>query len=494
MTSKTRPMPSADALARVEKIIASGDLASLSPEERAAHYLDVCASVGLNPLTRPFDFIMLDGKLQLYARKNATDQLRAMHGVSVEVLSRATETGVFTVHVKARASDGRTDEDFGAVSLVQPAMRLDQTGRIVDNPDAGKPLQGQALADRLMHGVTKAKRRVTLSICGLSMLDETEIDDVRSQGGQRDTAQIKPFPRPALRVIEPAGGPPALFADDVPTPDGEPAATDPDPVPAPSAEAAIPGQAQPGTAHDPAADADLRREILLDQIESRLVRRWPNLSGPDKKAKLDMVADHFGGACWTELERVLTVEQLEAGAATMFAALDAEPAPASVAGPGTKRIRTIEVGLTMPATPDRPGPVPAREFNAALAELEGDASAAQVSGALARLAANVVSRARAATNAAPSAEAEANATPERTGKAWKVGERVLGEIAWLMARPAAKGDPARVESAFAAYRDSVARMHPEQRARAEQAKAAALAEAERVAAEKAGKGGAPRAA
>jgi hypothetical protein len=39
-------------------------------------------------------------------------------------------------------------------------------------------LKGDALANALMKAETKSKRRVTLSICGLGMLDETEVDTI----------------------------------------------------------------------------------------------------------------------------------------------------------------------------------------------------------------------------------------------------------------------------------------------------------------------------
>ncbi|EOV0478051.1 hypothetical protein ACOIM4_001927, partial [Campylobacter coli] len=39
-----------------------------------------------------------------------------------------------------------------------------------------KNLGGDNLANAIMKAITKAKRRVTLSICGLGMLDESELD------------------------------------------------------------------------------------------------------------------------------------------------------------------------------------------------------------------------------------------------------------------------------------------------------------------------------
>ena len=55
-----------------------GDLRDLTPPQKMSYYRAVCDSIGLNPLTKPFEFITLSGRLVLYATRNATDQLRKM--------------------------------------------------------------------------------------------------------------------------------------------------------------------------------------------------------------------------------------------------------------------------------------------------------------------------------------------------------------------------------------------------------------------------------
>jgi hypothetical protein len=142
----------------IEAVVTKGDLARLTPEERTRYYVDVCKSVGLNPFTRPFEYISLNNKLVLYAKREATDQLRKLNGISLEIVSRETDGDLFVVHVRARDKSGRTDEDFGAVNI------------------AG--LRGEARANGALKAITKAKRRVTLSISGLGYLDETEIEDI----------------------------------------------------------------------------------------------------------------------------------------------------------------------------------------------------------------------------------------------------------------------------------------------------------------------------
>lgn len=144
----------------IEKVVVKGDLASLSPQERVLYYRQVCESLGLNPLTRPFDYIVLNGRLTLYARKDATDQLRRIHGISVQIISREfiDALGLYVVTARATTVDGRSDEAIGAVSV--------------------KGLAGENLANAIMKAETKAKRRVTLSLVGLGWTDESEVDSI----------------------------------------------------------------------------------------------------------------------------------------------------------------------------------------------------------------------------------------------------------------------------------------------------------------------------
>ena len=143
----------------MESVLLKGDLAKLTPEERVRYYGEVCRSLGLNPLTKPFEFITLNGKLQLYALRACADQLRKVNGVTLEIVSQEVAHDILTVHVRARLPDGRADEDMGAVPF----------------PDT---LKGEARANATLKAVTKAKRRATLSICGLGWLDETEVESI----------------------------------------------------------------------------------------------------------------------------------------------------------------------------------------------------------------------------------------------------------------------------------------------------------------------------
>lgn len=146
-------------LAAVEQAITAGNLAALNPAQKLYYYNQVCASVGLNPLTRPLDFIQLNGKLVLYAKKDATDQIRKIHGVSITKIEQLVQEGCCIVTAYAKDKNGKEDSDMGAVPVAN--------------------LKGDQYANAIMKAVTKAKRRVTLSICGMGLLDESELDTVK---------------------------------------------------------------------------------------------------------------------------------------------------------------------------------------------------------------------------------------------------------------------------------------------------------------------------
>ena len=60
----------------LEQVLIGGDLAQLTEAQRLAYYRAVCQSLGLNPLSKPFEYLWLNGKLWLYALRDCADQLR----------------------------------------------------------------------------------------------------------------------------------------------------------------------------------------------------------------------------------------------------------------------------------------------------------------------------------------------------------------------------------------------------------------------------------
>src|SRR5262245_7449711 len=144
--------------ATVERVLLHGDLSKLPSAQKVAFYYKVCDTVGLNPLTQPFAYLVLNGKEILYAKREATEQLRKLHKVSIEIRNREVVEGTYVVTARATLPDGRFDENIGAVPI--------------------EGLRGEARSNALMKGETKANRRVTLSICGLGMLDESEVESL----------------------------------------------------------------------------------------------------------------------------------------------------------------------------------------------------------------------------------------------------------------------------------------------------------------------------
>lgn len=159
----------------IEKALIMGDLSRLTEQERLSYYQKVCESLGLNPLTKPFDYIDMEGKLTLYATKSCTEQLRNLNSISLQIKSREKIGDVYVVTATAKMKDGREDESTGAVAL-KTRRRNKKTNEWFD-----LILAGDDLANAYMKAETKAKRRVTLSICGLAMLDESELDSVQHE-------------------------------------------------------------------------------------------------------------------------------------------------------------------------------------------------------------------------------------------------------------------------------------------------------------------------
>ena len=141
----------------LEAVIIRGDLAKMAPAQRLDYYSQVCQSVGLNPLTKPFEYIVLNGKMTLYAKKDCADQLRKINGVSIDRTEIDKDGDFISVTVYGHDKTGRSDVELGVVSK--------------------KDMRGD-LANAMMKAMTKAKRRLTLSLCGLGWLDETEVETI----------------------------------------------------------------------------------------------------------------------------------------------------------------------------------------------------------------------------------------------------------------------------------------------------------------------------
>ncbi len=159
---KERDLP-----AVMEKVM-SGDLSGLSSAERLTYYAAVCKSVGLNPATKPFQFLkttVKDGdkwvpRVILYPTKECGEQLRTKKRIATKIVKREflMDNTIYQITAIGEDPTGRTDEAIACVPIAN--------------------LTPKDLADALMKCETKVKRRLTLSLCGLvNMADAADMVD-----------------------------------------------------------------------------------------------------------------------------------------------------------------------------------------------------------------------------------------------------------------------------------------------------------------------------
>jgi hypothetical protein len=142
----------------ISALVTKGDLSGLDQVQKIQYYNAYCQRLGLDPLTQPFKILSLNGKQVLYCDRSGAQQLNKLHGVSHEIKTRSTENDLFVVTCRASLPDGRFTDSIGAVNV---------TG-----------LKGDGLANAMMKSETKAKRRATLDLLGLGILDETETETI----------------------------------------------------------------------------------------------------------------------------------------------------------------------------------------------------------------------------------------------------------------------------------------------------------------------------
>jgi hypothetical protein len=140
--------------------------------------------MGLDPFTKPFDILRLNGKEVLYCTRSGTQQLNKLHKVSHLITSRDTnaDAGVYIVTSKASLPDGRCTESLGAVNI------------------AG--LKGEMYANAIMKAETKAKRRATLDLLGLGVLDESEAESIPNASTVALQTMVEALPQMEVEAVE----------------------------------------------------------------------------------------------------------------------------------------------------------------------------------------------------------------------------------------------------------------------------------------------------
>lgn len=141
----------------VDQLVLRGDLSGLTQPQKIEYYRRYCERLGLDPMTQPFKLLKLSNREILYCDRSGTQQLSHLHNVSHKIVARETVNDCYVVTATALTKDRSTDS-IGAVNIAN--------------------LKGDALCNAMMKAETKAKRRATLDLLGLGILDETETETI----------------------------------------------------------------------------------------------------------------------------------------------------------------------------------------------------------------------------------------------------------------------------------------------------------------------------
>ena len=142
-------------------ILARGNIASLSEEDRTKYILALCDALCLDPRFKPIDLISgQGGTVTPYLNRGATDSLARREGIQRTTVVPPKEVeinGVKCVLCVARATDVKTG-------------RYEERVATAVNKDAG---------NAFMRVETKAIRRATIALLGIGLIDESELDGIR---------------------------------------------------------------------------------------------------------------------------------------------------------------------------------------------------------------------------------------------------------------------------------------------------------------------------
>lgn len=154
----------------ISKLVLGGDLSKLTSEQKVSYYGYRCKAVGLDPATKPFDLLKLNGKEVLYATRECSNQISQRDGLSATVVKEELVNDIYKVTARVTDSKGRQTDDVGCVTI--------------------KGLTGDTLCNAIMKATTKAKRRAILSHAGLGMMDESEVETVPNAEPRKVQAKV----------------------------------------------------------------------------------------------------------------------------------------------------------------------------------------------------------------------------------------------------------------------------------------------------------------
>lgn len=141
----------------------NNDWSGVTEPDRVLAVRAICEVLGIPTPMNPFRFIKTKrGNVTMYAGQEAASLIANTYRLSVKITEQVfdKEQNLYRVAVTATFPDGRSVDDMGVVYL------------------GGST--GDDRANAVMKCITKAKRRVTLSACGLSTYEEDEVPVVSS--------------------------------------------------------------------------------------------------------------------------------------------------------------------------------------------------------------------------------------------------------------------------------------------------------------------------
>ena len=156
---------------KIQEVLArdSGRCDGLSDEQKAEYVNYLCSKVGIDPTFRPIDIIATKNGLKPYLNKGAGEIIRDTRKISIDDMQIKEVNNMWVATCRVKSLDGRIDTDVGVC------------------PKTGTQKSPMAPNDSLMKAVTKAKRRATLSMCGLgAIIEETHPTEYNGEPEQQE--------------------------------------------------------------------------------------------------------------------------------------------------------------------------------------------------------------------------------------------------------------------------------------------------------------------
>ncbi len=150
-----------------QKAAMSGNLRALTSDEQWQYYLAMCDHLGLDPVSRPFDWIDQEGKLSLYPNANCAAQLAQKGEISFPEYATEMIGEVFVYRVRATSNDERELWATGAVPVGRTAL---ETARAIKKAE------------------TQARRRAVFALGGLALTEAEEMYEVGARSYVPDDA------------------------------------------------------------------------------------------------------------------------------------------------------------------------------------------------------------------------------------------------------------------------------------------------------------------